>query len=162
MAQQRPAAGGLLEPVRQSVRVRRPIDSAFELFTRDIGTWWPVETHHRRGDVIGVVFEGRPGGRIYERCRDGQTAEWGRVLAWEPPTRVIFTWRATRGREPTEVEVRFVAEDVAVTRVELEHRGWERLGDTGAEQRTGYLNGWPGVIARFARAAGELEPPGDR
>jgi len=73
--------GSLLEPVRQSVRVRRPIAAAFELFTRDIGTWWPVDTHHLRGDVIGVVFECRLGGRIYERCRDGQTADWGEVLA---------------------------------------------------------------------------------
>jgi uncharacterized protein YndB with AHSA1/START domain len=160
VAQQRPAPGGLLEPVRQSVRVRRPVEAAFDLFTRDIGSWWPVETHHVRGDVIGVVFEGRQGGRIYERCRDGQTAEWGRVRAWEPPTRVVFTWRATGGREPTEVEVRFVAEDAAVTRVELEHRGWERLGEAGPERRSRYLNGWPRVIGRFASAAGEV--PDDR
>lgn len=142
-----------LEPVRQSVRIRRPIAAAFELFTRDIGAWWPVGTHHLRGEVIGVVFEERLGGRIYERCRDGQTAEWGRVLAWEPPSRVVFTWQATHGREPTEVEVRFVAEDAAITRVELEHRGWERLGETGAEQRTRYLNGWPGVLRLFAAAS---------
>lgn len=144
----------MLSPVRQSVRVRRPIQEAFELFTRDIGTWWPVQTHHRRGDVIGLVFEGRTGGRIYERCGDGGTADWGRVLAWEPPHCVVFTWLATSGGEPTEVEVRFVAEDVALTRVELEHRGWERLGATGAEQRTRYLNGWPRAIGLFADAAG--------
>jgi uncharacterized protein YndB with AHSA1/START domain len=156
VAQQFPAPGGLLEPVRQSVRVRRPIEAAFELFTRDIGSWWPVETHHARGDVVGVVFEGRPGGRIYERCRDGQTAEWGHVLAWEPPTRVVFTWQPGRSRPaPTEVEVRFVAEDAATTRVELEHRGWERLGDVAAETRTSYLHGWPGVMRRFVKAAGE-------
>jgi uncharacterized protein YndB with AHSA1/START domain len=150
---ERPASEGLLEPVRQSVRVRRPIEAAFELFTRDIGTWWPVETHHARGDVVGVVFEPRAGGRIYERCRDGAVADWGEVLAWEPPRRVVFTWLPGRSRgAPTEVEVRFTAEGSATTLVELEHRGWERLGGLAAETRTSYLNGWPGVLRRFAAA----------
>jgi uncharacterized protein YndB with AHSA1/START domain len=154
VAQQYSAPGGLLEPVRQSVRVRRPIQSAFTLFTRDIGSWWPVETHHARGEVVGVVFEGRLGGRIYERCRDGEVADWGEVLAWDPPNRVVFTWMPTRSRgAPTEVEVRFFAEDAATTRVEVEHRGWERLGDLAAETRTSYMNGWPGVIRLFAEAA---------
>ena len=159
MAQQQPAPGGLLEPVRQSVRVRRPIEAAFEFFTRDIGSWWPVETHHARGQVVGVVFEGRLGGRIYERCADGATAEWGHVLRWEPPTRVAFTWLPARGpgTEPTEVDVRFIAEGPAATLVELEHRGWERLGDQAQEARTSYLNGWPGVMRRFALAAGIIE-----
>ncbi len=156
MAQYSPAPGGLLDPVRQSVTVRRPIQAAFDLFTRDIGTWWPVETHHARGDVVGVVFEARLGGRIYEQCRDGRFADWGQVLAWEPPSRVVFTWVPGRsGRGPTEVEVRFVAEDPTTTRVELEHRGWERLGDLAAETRSSYLNGWPAVIGRFVQKAGE-------
>ncbi len=160
MAQQYPAPGGLLEPVRQSVKVRRPIEAAFEFFTRDIGSWWPVDTHHARGQVIAVVFEGRVGGRIYERCADGETAEWGEVLRWEPPTRVAFTWLPTRSRgaAATEVDVRFIAEGPATTRVELEHRGWERLGDRAEEIRTSYLNGWPGVMRRFALAAGGIEP----
>ena len=156
MAQQPWISGGPLEPVRQSVRVRRPIEAAFELFTRDIGTWWPVHTHHARGEVVGVVFEGRIGGRIYERCRDGETADWGRVLAWEPPTRVVFTWQPGRSQpEPTEVEVCFTAEGPAATRVDLEHRGWERLGELGGAARQSYLNGWPGVLRRFADASGE-------
>ncbi len=145
----------MLGPVRQSVRVRRPIEAAFELFTRDIGTWWPVETHRARGDVVAVVFEGRPGGSIYERCHDGVTAEWGRVLSWEPPRRVVFTWQPDPARSAaTEVEVRFSAEGETTTLVELEHRGWERLGDLAARQRESYLNGWPGVMRRFALAAG--------
>ena len=153
MAQQ-PVPGGLLEPVRQSVRVRRSVEAAFELFTRDIGSWWPMGTHYARGDVVGVVFEGRPGGRIYERSRDGEVAEWGEVLAWEPPRRVVFSWLPNVGRGgPTEVEVRFTAEDPKTTRVELEHRGWERLGDLGAQTRSRYLNGWPGVIRLFVEAA---------
>ena len=140
------------------MRVRRPIETAFELFTRDIGSWWPVETHHARGDVVGVVFEGRLGGRIYEECRDGQVAEWGTVLAWDPPHRVVFTWLPTQSRgAPTEVEVRFVAEGPAVTRVELEHRGWERLGDLASQTRSSYANGWPGVFGRFAREAGPAD-----
>jgi uncharacterized protein YndB with AHSA1/START domain len=136
------------------VRVGRPIDAAFELFTRDIGSWWPVDTHHARGDVVAVVFEARLGGRIYERCRDGAEADWGEVLAWEPPRRVVFTWAPGRGPGgPTEVEVRFTAEGPATTRVEVEHRGWERLGDLAQKTRTSYLNGWPGVLRRFVDAA---------
>ncbi len=141
MAQHIHAPGGLLEPVRQS----------------DIGTWWPVETHHARGDVVGVVFEARLGGRIYEQCRDGQVADWGQVLAWEPPSRVVFTWVPGRsGHGPPEVEVNFVAEDPTTTRVELEHRGWERLGDLAAETRSSYLNGWPAVLNRFVEKADEV------
>jgi uncharacterized protein YndB with AHSA1/START domain len=156
VAQQQPWTGGLLEPVRQSVRVRRPIEAAFEFFTRNIGSWWPVETHHLIGDVEGVVFEGRLGGRIYERTRGGQTADWGRVMAWEPPHRVVFTWNRTRGEgAETEIEVRFFAEDATSTRVDLEHRGWEHLADNAERERTRYLNGWPYVIGRFAKAAGE-------
>jgi uncharacterized protein YndB with AHSA1/START domain len=159
LAQQQPAPGGLLEPIRQSVRVRRPIEAAFDFFTRDIGAWWPVETHHARGQVVGVVFEGRLGGRIYERCADGATADWGHVIRWEPPRRVAFTWLPSLrgGSEPTEVDVRFIAETPGVTLVELEHRGWERLGDQGPQTRASYLNGWPGVIRRFALAAGVVE-----
>ncbi len=157
MAQHIDVSGGLLEPVRQSVRVRRPIQAAFDLFTRDIGSWWPIETHHARGDVVGVVFEARLGGRIYEQCRDGRVADWGQVLVWEPPSRVVFTWVPGRsGLGPTEVEVRFVAEDPTTTRVELEHRGWERLGDLAAETRSSYLNGWPAVIRRFVEKADEV------
>jgi uncharacterized protein YndB with AHSA1/START domain len=154
VAQEQPRAGGLLEPVRVSARVRRPIEAAFELFTRDIGSWWPVETHHMAGEIAAVVFEQRLGGRIYERSRSGGTADWGLVLAWEPPHRVVFTWEPSRGQgAPTEVEVRFFAEDPTTTRVDVEHRGWERLRDP-AGQRERYLNGWPGVIGRFAEAAG--------
>ena len=150
-----PAPGGLLQPVRQSVRIRRPIETAFELFTRDIGSWWPVETHHARGDVVGVVFEGRLGGRIYERCGDGETADWGEVLEWDPPRRVVFTWLPSVSRgAATEVEVRFTAVDPTTTQVEVEHRGWERLGDRAVETRTSYLNGWPGVIRRLVEAGG--------
>lgn len=149
------AGGGLLEPVRQSVRVRKPIEAAFALFTRDIGSWWPTDTHHARGDVVGVVFEQRLGGRIYERCRDGEEADWGEVLAWDPPGRVVFTWVPSRRQgAPTEVEVRFTAVDAGTTLVEVEHRGWERLGDLAAPTRTSYLNGWPGVLRRFVDAAG--------
>jgi uncharacterized protein YndB with AHSA1/START domain len=157
VAQSFPTQGSLLEPVRQSVRVRRPVEAAFELFTRDIGTWWPVETHCMRGDVAAVVFEGRVGGRIYERARDGLTADWGRVLAWEPPSRVVFTWEPTAsGGAATEVEVRFTAEGAGTTRVEVEHRGWERLGDlVGAQMRSSYNSGWPLVIRGFVGAAGD-------
>src|SRR5215831_3774760 len=148
VAQEYPRAGGLLDPVRQSVRVRRPIEAAFDFFTREIGRWWPVETHRLRAGVTAVVFEPSRGGRIYECHEDGQTEDWGRVLAWEPPSRVVFTWEATRRMHgaATEVEVRFFAESAGITRVEVEHRGWERLGDAAELVRSSYGNGWPLVL----------------
>ena len=144
-------------PVRVSVTVRRPQAEVFRTFTHAMGSWWPLATHSIAADtfegkvsVLKLVFEGRVGGRIYERMSDGREGDWGMVLVWDPPARVIFSWKPTlKPDAPTEVEVRFVPEG-SETRVELEHRGWERLGDAGRELRRGYETGWPGVLARFA------------
>src|SRR5215216_711074 len=104
----------------------------------------------RRGRVPGVHrrdrrLEAGVGGRLYERWHDGHEADWARVLAWEPPARLLLSWQPNPDRPaPTEVEVRFVPLEPDHTRVELEHRGWERLGDQGPESRAGYERGWPG------------------
>jgi uncharacterized protein YndB with AHSA1/START domain len=150
-----PSEGDRIEPIRLTAAVRRPIADAFRLFTEDWGSWFPVQTHHARGPVVGVVFEGRPGGRLLEVCADGVTVCFGEVMVWEPPHRVAFTWHpSVLSTIPTEIEVRFFSEGKSVTRVELEHRGWERLGREAHEQRTAYLNGWPAVWAQFLEAAG--------
>lgn len=145
-----------VEPIRMQVRVRRPIADAFRLFTEGIGTWWPTETYRVRGPVVEVVFEGRPRGRVYERGADGRTSDWGEVLAWEPPGRVVFSWNPSvrPAAPPTEVEARFTAEDESTTLVDVEHRGWERLGDLALQARSSYANGWPLVLARFRATAG--------
>jgi len=88
-----------IEPIVVQIEVRRGIQDAFRLFTEDIGGWWPVAGHAVRPDqVAAVVLEGRVGGRLYERWHDGGEADWGQVLAWEPPTRLLLTWRPNRAR----------------------------------------------------------------
>ena len=147
-------------PVLRTVTVSRPVEEAFRIFTEETGSWWPLGTHSRsaaghRGEEVKaetVVIEGRVGGRIYEVMSDGTEASWGEVIAWEPPHRVVFSWKPNpRPEPPTEVEVTFIAHDVG-TRVDLEHRGWERLGEAAAQAREDYTQGWPRVLAAFERA----------
>jgi Activator of Hsp90 ATPase homolog 1-like protein len=144
-----------IEPIQVEIDVRRGIEEAFRVFTEGIGGWWPVAGHAVRPErVAAVVLEGRVGGRLYERWHDGGEAEWGRVLAWEPPTRLLLAWRPNRERPAaTEVEVRFHAVEADHTRVELAHRGWELLGERAAEARSDYEGGWPGVLDAYAGAA---------
>jgi uncharacterized protein YndB with AHSA1/START domain len=141
-----------LPPIRTGVRVRRAQAEAFRLFTQHMGSWWPVDTHRARGPVSEVVFEGREGGRIYERCEDGVDAEWGEVLVWEPPSRVVFSWHpGADWPASTEVEVRFQPLDDGTTRVDVEHRDWQRLGPWGPTQHGCHAspNGWTYVLARY-------------
>lgn len=150
-----------IAPVHVSIRVERGIEDAFRIFTEGITTWWPLQTHSVAADTYEgkvraetVFFEGRVGGRIYERMEDGREADWGKVLTWEPPHRVVFSWKPNlKPVPPTEVEVRFTP-DGSGTRVHLEHRGWEHLGEAGFEKRRGYETGWPGVLGRFVERAG--------
>ncbi|HEX3202327.1 MAG TPA: SRPBCC family protein [Actinomycetes bacterium] len=144
-----------IQPVVVAIDVRRGIEEAFRVFTTEIGAWWPVAAHSVEPDrVETVVLEGRVGGRLYERWHDGGEVDWGRVLAWEPPARLVLSWSPTlERRPPTEVEVRFLAVEPDHTRVELEHRGWERLGDLAAQARSSYEGGWPGVLDAFAGTA---------
>ena len=103
-----------------------------------------------------AFFEPGVGGRIVERSKAGEESNWGEILVWEPPSRLAFTWHpGSAPDEPsTEVELRFVAVGDA-TRVELEHRGWEALAKP-EETRSGYEQGWPGVLARYAAATSRL------
>jgi uncharacterized protein YndB with AHSA1/START domain len=142
--------GPYLEPVRKSVTVRRTVEEAFRLFTREISGWWPKDRYSVSQErTRDVVFEPLPGGRVYERRDDGQTFEWGRVLVWEPPRRLVMSWHP--GREPDvaqEVEVRFTATDDGGTRVDLEHRNWTRLGAEAADVRDRYAGGWAEVLGK--------------
>ena len=138
--------------VRRSVTVNRSVEDAFRLFTEGMATWWPLDTHSIGKDGVdpeAAVLEGREGGRLYERMADGHTSHWGTVLVWEPPTRIVLSWELRPDRPATEVEVRFspVGEG---TRVDLEHRGWERLGERATEVRKGYSEGWEHVLAAYA------------
>jgi uncharacterized protein YndB with AHSA1/START domain len=151
---------GTIEPVVVAVEVRRGVEEAFGVFTGEIASWWPVADHSVEADKVeAVVLEGRVGGRLYERWRDGGESDWGRVVAWEPPSRLVLSWSPNPERSATtEVEVRFTALEPDHTRVELEHRGWERLGDLAAEIRDNYREGWPGVLDSFATTAMAVRP----
>ena len=123
-------------PVRNSIVVEAPQERAFEVFTAEMGTWWPSTHHILEGELAEMVFEPRAGGRIYDRAVDGSECQWARVLAYEPPDRVVFSWdinlqwQVERDLSRTsEVEVRFLPEPGGRTRVELEHRNIDRHGD---------------------------------
>ena len=151
----------VIEPVVKRARVEIPIAEAFRLFTRGMGEWWPLgvhsiaaDTHEGRVQAEDVVFEDREGGRIYERMSDGSEGTWGYVITWDPPTRVVFSWKPNLTEGPsTEVEVRFNS-FARGTEVELEHRGWEHYREEGVEHREGYDTGWARILDLF-KAAGE-------
>jgi uncharacterized protein YndB with AHSA1/START domain len=135
------------EAVLKSVYVEASPETAFRVFTDGIDTWWPISKYGIFGeDAERVAIED---GRVVERAKDGREAEWGRVVDWEPPTRVRLTWRPgfAADQPDTELEVRFAPEGDG-TRVELEHTGWERLAD-GAKSRAGYDGGWDGVLEAY-------------
>ena len=144
-----------VEPVRVTARVRRGIEDAFDLFTRDMGRWWPLDRASFGGDrAYEIHFEPFVGGRFYERYTDGEEHTGGRVLRWDPPRRIAYTWQHNDWAEPTEVEVRFIAEAPGLTRVEVEHRNWDRLGPLAVQMRDMYENGWPTVMGSFESVAG--------
>jgi uncharacterized protein YndB with AHSA1/START domain len=109
-----------IQPVVVAIDVRRGVQEAFRVFTEEIAGWWPVAAHSVEPDrVAAVVLEGRPGGRVYERWQDGGQADWGRVVAWEPPNRLVLSWSPDPERPAaTEVEVRFTAGGPPATRGE--------------------------------------------
>jgi hypothetical protein len=146
-------------PVRKTVRVNAAAAHAFETFAAGVGRWWPATHTIGTSPMRDVVIEPRAGGRWYERGQDGSECDWGVVLAWEPPGRLLLGWQldAEFRRNPataTEVELRFIAESPTVTRVELEHRGLERLGES-AEILRGKIDapgGWTGILERYRAA----------
>ncbi|MGH2674043.1 MAG: SRPBCC domain-containing protein [Actinomycetota bacterium] len=142
--------------VNRSVTVGVPPDRAFAVFTQEIGKWWPLgEGFAFAGDRWQDMFiEGREGGRVYERARDGDEFHIGSVTVFDPPSRLVFTWgEATEEwAAPTEVEVRFT-EEGGGTRVDLEHRAFERIGAAAEETARQYEGGWAAVLDRFARHA---------
>lgn len=139
-----------LADIHKTITVDVPVEEAFVTFTRRMSSWWPQGSHTVFEDRLEeIVFEGRAGGRVYERSTDGEEADWADVLAWEPPTRLVLRWRVNPERGPTEVEVRFTP-DGDGTRVELDHRGWEATGDP--DGRAGYQRGWDYVLGQFADA----------
>jgi uncharacterized protein YndB with AHSA1/START domain len=148
--------------VRRAVTVNAPPERAFEVFTAGIASWWPLDKAHIGSQPpTEAVVEPREGGRWFERAADGTECDWGRVLAWDPPHRVLFSWAIGADFKPdptiaTEVEVRFAADGEGATRVELEHRGLEVYGEHAGQMRDtfGSPGGWAGMLAGFAKVVG--------
>jgi uncharacterized protein YndB with AHSA1/START domain len=146
--------------VRTEITVDATPERAFDVFTRRFDGWWPRAHKIGAGDLEEAILEPRAGGRWYERDTDGSECEWGEVLAWEPPHRLVLSWQIGgdwhyHADQASEIEVRFTPVG-ASTRVELEHRHLERHGE-GAERlrdAVSSVGGWPGLLELYR---GELE-----
>ena len=144
-------------PVRKSIVVQAPQARAFEVFTARFGSWWPKSHHIASVEMAEAVIEPRLGGRWYEKEIDGSECDWGKVLAWEPPSRLALSWHFNsefqfdRAVESV-VEVCFIAERENTTRIELEHR----ISAADAERIRAAVdapNGWTGLLGLYAEAA---------
>ena len=150
--------------VRRHIVVEAPYEKAFAVFTERLGDFKPPEHNLLEAPIAETVFEPRVGGHIYDRATDGTVCRWARVLVYEPPRRVVFSWDIgptwqleINPENASEVEVRFIEETADRTRVELEHRnidrhgpGWEAVADG-----VGHDQGWPLYLARYAALFGE-------
>jgi DNA-binding transcriptional ArsR family regulator/uncharacterized protein YndB with AHSA1/START domain len=148
-------------PVARSVRVEVPVERAFAIFTAGFGGWWPPEFHIGGQPFTDVIVEPRNGGRWFERDASGGECDWGHVLSWDPPRRVVLAWHIGPDWQfnpdparASEVEVRFIPDGEGATRVELEHRGFERHGEGGGAVRDGVGGdgGWTHCLDRFVAA----------
>jgi hypothetical protein len=139
-------------PLRVSFEVACSAEHAFDVWTSGISRWWPPD-HTVTGQADLIVLQAEVGGRIYERTAEGVEHDWGEVTVWEPPTQLSYLWHLRRDRaDATEVEVRFLAQGTAVTRVEIEHRGWDRLGAEGKQWREQNRAGWRTLLPHFQAA----------
>lgn len=148
-----------LPPLTGSVTVAAPVERAFAVFTGSLDAWWPAEYHIGQADMAEAILEPRVGGRWYERGVDGSECDWGRVLVWEPPQRLVVTWQINGQwqfdpdpEHASEIEVRFTADGPEQTTVELEHRLLDRLVDGPAIHETLTSGGsWNAMLELFAK-----------
>jgi len=151
-----------LAPVRKTITVKAPASHAFAVFTSGIDTWWPKSHHIGSAPLDTTVIEPRLGGRCYGRSIDGTECDWGQITAWDPPRRFVMAWQISPEwkyqpdlAQSSEVEVRFTTLEPGLTRVDLEHRHFERYAAGGDAMRSGVdaPNGWYGLLELFASTA---------
>ena len=154
-----------IAPVRKHVTVGASQQRAFEVFTHDMTRWWPATHSTLKSPLKEYIVEPRVGGRWYAVAEDGSTGQTGYVIEWQPPQRLVLAWQLNGDWQfdpelVTEVEVRFIAESAISTRVELEHRNLQRMGERAAQIR-GMVDapgGWTAVLESFKNcAAGNAE-----
>jgi uncharacterized protein YndB with AHSA1/START domain len=152
----------MVEPVRKSITVKASLEHAFHVFTKEFDCWWPKSHHIGNSPMKRAILEDWVGGRCYSEQQDGTDCEWGSVLVWEPPQRFVMAWQITPEwkYEPdlaksSEVEVRFTAEADGKTRVDLEHRHFERCGAAGESMRAmvDSEGGWNGLLRLYGDRA---------
>lgn len=151
-----------IAPVRKTVTVDAGIDHAFKVYTEGFDTWWPRSHHIGKSPMKKAIIEPKAGGRCYSEQVDGTECDWGRILEWQPPNRIVMAWMITHewGYEPditkaSEVEIRFTRVSPTQTRVDLEHRHFERMGSGAASMRTAVDGqmGWGALLRLFADRA---------
>ena len=148
-----------VQPIRKQIDVAAPQETAFEVFTERMHTWWKPEYSIVGEPRVGIVVEPREGGRWFEQGSAGGECTWGRVVAWDPPQRLVLTWQLTADWQydpdlVTELEITFEATGPASTRVSLEHRGLEAYGAAASSVRAIFdtPDGWAGILDGFAEA----------
>jgi hypothetical protein len=140
-------------PITIAFDVACPVEHAFTTWTSDIGSWWPPDHTMTGTSDVEVVLQNRLGGRIFERASDGAEHDWGEVTVWEPPNQLGYRWHLGRDRsDATEVNIRFLAQSSDRTRIEIEHRGWQRLGSSAAEWRERNVIGWDSLLPNYLAA----------
>lgn len=151
-------------PVQKSITVRASVQRAFDVFTHEFDSWWPRSHHIGKSPMTRAIIEGKVGGRCFSEQEDGTDCPWGSILEWDPPRRFVFAWMITPQwayepdlKKASEVEVRFTDVGGGQTRVDLEHRHFERHGEGGAAMRAGVgaPGGWGTLLDLFAERAAQ-------
>jgi uncharacterized protein YndB with AHSA1/START domain len=148
-----------IPPITGMVTVGVPVEQAFDVFTGSFDAWWPHQYHIGQADVDEVVLEPGEGGRWYERGVDGSECDWGRVLIWQPPHRLVFTWQISGAWQfdpdpdhASEIEVRFTADGPEQTTIAVEHRHFERLdGGQAVNDAIRGGGGWTLLLEGYAK-----------
>ena len=147
-------------PIHKTLVVKAGVHRSFQAFTSRMGSWWPRTHSIAASPTVEVIIEPRAGGRWYAVGEDGSTGQTGYVIEWQPPQRLVLAWQLNGDWQfdpelVTEVEVRFIAESERSTRVELEHRNLQRMGDKAAQVR-GMVDapgGWTAVLESYKKCA---------
>jgi uncharacterized protein YndB with AHSA1/START domain len=149
-------------PVSKTITVKTTVEHAFRVFTEGFDTWWPRSHHIGKSPMKRAIVEPRAGGRCYTEQEDGTDCDWGSVLVWDPPQRLVLAWQITADwqyqpdlAKSSEVDVRFTALPDGSTRVDLQHRHLARMGARAEVMRAALdsASGWSGVLDLFAHAA---------
>jgi uncharacterized protein YndB with AHSA1/START domain len=152
--------------VKKSIIVNATLEHAFDVFTAGFDSWWPRSHHIGKSPMEKAVIELRAGGRCYSTQIDGAECDWGQILEWDPPHRFLLAWQITHewGYQPdlsksSEVEIRFTAQPGGGTRVDLEHRHFERMGPEGETMRVGVggPGGWGSLMELFKARAEQAQ-----